>query len=148
MSSIRARAVCVIASRLHAEHGLLPAILLVLTCVIGLADAVGFLKLSHVFVANMTGNVVFFALAISDPEEFSVLASALSINVFLAGALAGGRLGSSGGGVHRARLLAVAAVAEIVRVALAYIAATTASSRDTRDPFGAVVLAKCLKAAG
>src|SRR5271165_279042 len=41
------------------RHGPLPALLLVHTVVTGLVDAVSYLKLGHVFVANMTGNVVF-----------------------------------------------------------------------------------------
>lgn len=47
------------------RHGPLPPLLLVLTVVTGLVDAVSYLELGRVFVANMTGNVVFtgFALA-------------------------------------------------------------------------------------
>lgn len=73
--SIRARAVGVIASWSDAQHGPLPPLPLVLTGVTGLVDAVSFLKLGHVFVANMTGNVVFLGFAISDPQDFSVPAS-------------------------------------------------------------------------
>ena len=38
---------------------LLPALLLALTLVTGLVDAVSYLALGRVFTANMTGNVVF-----------------------------------------------------------------------------------------
>jgi uncharacterized membrane protein YoaK (UPF0700 family) len=120
--SIRARAVGVMTSWSDAQHGPLPILLLVLTCVTGLVDAVSFLKLGHVFVANMTGNVVFLAFAIFDPQNFSVPASAVSIVAFLMGALAGGRLGFSGAGAHRARLLAWATGIEIVLVAAALAA--------------------------
>jgi len=37
------------------------ALLLVLSVVTGLVDAVSYLKLGHIFVANMTGNVLGFA---------------------------------------------------------------------------------------
>ena len=37
----------------------LPGLLLALTAITGLVDAVSYLKLGNVFVANMTGNVVF-----------------------------------------------------------------------------------------
>jgi uncharacterized protein DUF1275 len=40
-------------------HGPLPALMLVLTVVTGVVDAVSILSLGRVFVANMTGNVVF-----------------------------------------------------------------------------------------
>jgi Protein of unknown function (DUF1275) len=47
------------------EHGPLPAILVALTVVTGLVDAVSYLALGHVFVANMTGNVVFLGFALA-----------------------------------------------------------------------------------
>jgi len=36
------------------KHGPLPPLLLILTFVTGLVDAVSYLKLAHVFAANMT----------------------------------------------------------------------------------------------
>src|SRR5258708_23744907 len=75
------------------RYGPLPVLLLVLTMVTGIVDAVSYLKLGHVFVANMTGNVVFLGFAIADPQNFSIPASLVAIGAFLAGALAGGRLG-------------------------------------------------------
>ena len=47
-----------------ARHGPLPLLLIVLTVVTGLVDAVSYLKLGHVFVANMTGNVVLLGLGV------------------------------------------------------------------------------------
>ena len=41
------------------KHGPLPPLLVALTLVTGLVDALSYLVLGHVFVANMTGNVVF-----------------------------------------------------------------------------------------
>jgi hypothetical protein len=41
------------------KFGPLPALLLVLTAVTGVVDATSILALGRVFVANMTGNVVF-----------------------------------------------------------------------------------------
>ena len=48
-----------------AKDGLLPPLLVALTVVTGLVDAFSYLVLGHVFVANMTGNVVFFAFALA-----------------------------------------------------------------------------------
>src|ERR1700716_2756325 len=81
----------------------LVAALLTLTAVTGLIDAVSYLRLGHVFVANMTGNVVFLGFALSDAREFSVPASLLAIAAFLGGAVVGGRMGSRSDH-HRARL--------------------------------------------
>src|SRR5271169_4947480 len=98
---------------LHDErHGPLPLLLLNLTMVTGLVDSVSYLKLGHVFVANMTGNVVFLGFAVADAQDFSIPASLVAIGAFLAGALAGGRLGSSLG-QHRARLVAMASYINI-----------------------------------
>jgi uncharacterized membrane protein YoaK (UPF0700 family) len=102
------------------RHGPLPALLLVLTGVTGLVDAVSYLALGHVFVANMTGNVVFLGFAFADAADFSISAPLLAIAAFLAGALAGGELGSSAG-LHRARLLAIATGLEIALVGSALV---------------------------
>jgi uncharacterized membrane protein YoaK (UPF0700 family) len=66
--------------------------LLILTAVTGLIDAVSYLRMGHVFVANMTGNVVFLGLALEPGSGLSLLASAVAIGGFLAGAVVGGRL--------------------------------------------------------
>src|ERR1700676_1971386 len=90
-----------VTTSLHDDrHGPLPMLLLVLTMITGLVDAVSYLKLGHVFVANMTGNVVFLGFAVAGAQEFSIPASLLAIVGFLAGALVGGRLGASLG-THR-----------------------------------------------
>ena len=89
------------------RHGPLPALLLVLTVITGLVDAVSYLTLGHVFVANMTGNVVFLGFAVAGATDFSIPASVVAIGAFLVGALTGGRLGASTGH-HRGRFLAIA----------------------------------------
>jgi uncharacterized membrane protein YoaK (UPF0700 family) len=105
-----------------ARHGPLPLLLVLLTVVTGLVDAVSYLALGHVFVANMTGNIVFLGFAVVDAEDFSVSASLTAIAAFLFGALAGGRLGGWQG-AHRGRLLAVTLLIEILLVALAFAVA-------------------------
>src|ERR1035438_2245551 len=75
------------------KDGLLPPLLVALTAVTGLVDAFSYLVLGHVFVANMTGNVVFLAFALAGTGGFSALASLVAIACFAAGALAAGRLG-------------------------------------------------------
>jgi len=111
-----------------ARHGPLPPLLMLLTVVTGLVDAVSFLALGRVFVANMTGNIVFLGFAIADAADFSIPASLTAILAFLLGALAGGRLGARLG-VHRGRLLTVTILSEsvLVALALALVLAATAS---------------------
>src|ERR1700691_3991642 len=77
------------------RHGPLPPLLLAMTIVTGLVDAFSYLVLGHVFVANMTGNVVFLGFAVAGTPGFSIGASAAAVASFCFGALAGGRVGKS-----------------------------------------------------
>jgi uncharacterized membrane protein YoaK (UPF0700 family) len=110
------------------DRPLLP-LLFVLTVVTGLVDAVSYLKLGHVFVANMTGNVVFLGFAVAGAQDFSVSASLVAIAAFLAGALAGGRLASSMA-EHRARFFAIAVLAKLVLVGAAFVIAVAMVDDD------------------
>jgi uncharacterized membrane protein YoaK (UPF0700 family) len=121
--SMRARLAATTASWHDERHGPLPPLLLILTLVTGLVDAVSYLKLGHVFVANMTGNVVFLGFAVADAQDFSISASLAAIAAFLLGALAGGRLAVHAR--HRGRLLALATAIELVLVAAALALAMT-----------------------
>ena len=78
----------------HDRDWPLPLFLLGLTLVTGLIDAFSYLALGHVFVANMTGNVVFLAFALAGAPGFSIAASLIALLAFVAGAAIGGRLGS------------------------------------------------------
>ncbi len=66
------------------------AALLTLTAVTGLVDAVSYLRLGRVFVANMTGNVVFLGFSVYPHSGLSAIASLVAIGGFLLGALLGG----------------------------------------------------------
>ena len=79
---------------LTADHayGPLPGLLLLLTVLTGVVDAVSILSLGRVFVANMTGNVVFAAFAVVGAPGFSLSASLFALAGFLVGAYAGGAL--------------------------------------------------------
>src|SRR6266700_1220799 len=69
-----------------------PLILLSMTAVTGMVDAVSVLALGHVFTANMTGNVVFLGFAIGGAAGFSVSRSLMALICFAVGALLGGRM--------------------------------------------------------
>lgn len=103
-------------------------LLLVLTFVTGLVDALSYLNLGHVFVANMTGNVVFLGFAVAGAQGFSIAASVVAIAAFLVGALAGGKLGAIAGG-HRGRYLALATYAKIALIGAALAVSIAASDR-------------------
>ncbi|GHI08093.1 hypothetical protein AQI88_06775 [Streptomyces cellostaticus] len=70
----------------------LVVVLVALTVVSGLIDAVSYLGLGRVFTANMTGNVVVLGFAAAGAPGFSVPHTVTSLAGFLLGAAAGGRL--------------------------------------------------------
>jgi uncharacterized membrane protein YoaK (UPF0700 family) len=113
-----------------ARDGPLPPLLLLLTVVTGLVDAASYLKLGHVFVANMTGNVVFLGFAIAGASGLSIWASLVAIGAFLVGGLAGGRIGHRLA-AHRGQVLRTALATQFVFVAAAVSVA--AASGDTVD---------------
>jgi uncharacterized membrane protein YoaK (UPF0700 family) len=103
-----------------------------LTFVTGVVDAVSYLKLGHVFVANMTGNVVFLGFALAGAAGLSTVASLIAIGFFLLGALAGGWLGARNAH-HRGRLLRAASAAQGPLIIAAVIVAAVASEPLQRD---------------
>ncbi|MFI6382841.1 YoaK family protein [Streptomyces sp. NPDC050658] len=96
----------------------MPALLLLLTFVTGLVDAASFLGLDHVFVANMTGNVVFLGFALAGDTQLSATASLLALGAFVAGAWAGGRIAPRVARREPLFALLVAAHAVLVAAAL------------------------------
>jgi uncharacterized membrane protein YoaK (UPF0700 family) len=94
-------------------HGPLPVLLLVMTAATGLVDAVSVLGLGRVFVANMTGNIVFLGFAVAGAPGFALAASLAALGGFLLGAFAGGALVSARGS-RRGHLLRDAALIETV----------------------------------
>ncbi|MBX7551400.1 DUF1275 domain-containing protein [Streptomyces sp. tea 10] len=91
-------------------------VLLMLTVVSGLIDAVSYLGLGRVFTANMTGNVVVLGFAAAGAPGFSVPHTAASLGCFLLGAVTGGRLAARVGGGSRRRWTQLTLVAEAALV--------------------------------
>ena len=126
----------------HGEHGLLRslaadakfgplrALLLTLTVVTGVVDAVSILALGRVFVANMTGNVVFSAFALVGAPGFSLSASLFALAGFLVGAYVGGTI--IGRAADRGRLVRAGTLAEVLLVALALLIAVLSSDPGVR----------------
>jgi uncharacterized membrane protein YoaK (UPF0700 family) len=104
------------------RHGPLPPLLVGMTVVTGLVDAFSYLVLGHVFVANMTGNVVFLGFALVGAPGFSIGASAVALGSFWVGALVGGTLGSRLG-QHRGNLLTVAVALQAALFAVSVLLA-------------------------
>jgi len=116
-----------IAPRSDSAHGPLGPVLISMTVVTGLVDAFSYLVLGHVFVANMTGNVVLLGFALAGAPGFSVAASVVALLAFAAGALLGGRFAARYGD-HRGRLHSSAAATQAVFLAVAIILAVLTRS--------------------
>jgi uncharacterized membrane protein YoaK (UPF0700 family) len=66
--------------------------LLLLTFSTGIVDAISVLVLGHVFVANMTGNVIFLGFWFAPRTVVDMTAALVAFVSFIAGAVLGGRL--------------------------------------------------------
>jgi uncharacterized membrane protein YoaK (UPF0700 family) len=103
----------------------LAILLLAVTFATGLIDAISYLGLDRVFVANMTGNVVLLGFGLAGAEDLSVVGPFVALVAFVVGAFIGGRV------AHRLpeprwRWLAIAFGAQTVCLAGATIAAAVA----------------------
>jgi uncharacterized membrane protein YoaK (UPF0700 family) len=99
----------------------LEAVLLCLTATTGVIDAVCYLGMGHVLVANMTGNIVFLGLALAGAKGFTISSFLIAIASFLVGAAVGGRLGKVLE-QHRRRWLATASTIQAVLAVVAALA--------------------------
>ena len=103
-------------------------VLLSMTVATGAVDAVSILRLGHVFVANMTGNVVFLGFALAGAAGFSASASLAALGSFIVGAAIGGRYV----GKQPGRALGRVAAAESVLCAGAAVVAVASSGGPAR----------------
>ncbi len=115
------------------RFGPLPPLLVAMTVLTGLVDSFSYLLLGHVFVANMTGNVVFFGFAVAGAQGFSVAASLAALVSFGVGSVFGGRIVARFGH-HRGHHVAVATGTQSLLLAVSVILALVGS-----HPFGSGV---------
>jgi uncharacterized membrane protein YoaK (UPF0700 family) len=123
----------------RSQIGLLVRALLLLTAVTGVVDSVTFLALGRVFVANMTGNVIFLGFAVAGVRGLSLLASTVALAAFLGGAIAGGRLAGRFG-THRGWLFVAGCVATTFLVAVALLVSLTTGRPPTGAPRYALIV--------
>ncbi len=97
--------------------------LIALTLTTGLVDAASYLGLGRVFAANMTGNVVLLGFGIAGAGGLPVVAPLVSLMAFLAGAVAGGVLGTALKDRRRVHLLSTLAIEATLVLAAAVVAA-------------------------
>ncbi|OAN36113.1 YoaK family protein [Mycolicibacterium iranicum] len=96
--------------------------LLLLTFTTGLIDAVSVLVLGHVFVANMTGNVVFLGFWFASHTVVDLTAAVVAFACFMAGTIVGGRLMRALGGNARVWIVTALGVEVALLALLAVLA--------------------------
>jgi uncharacterized membrane protein YoaK (UPF0700 family) len=122
------------------RDGPLPPLLLTLTVVTGLVDATSYLRLGHVFVANMTGNVVFLGFGIAGAGSISIWASLTALGSFLIGGVVGGRIGARWSS-DRGRHLTATTSTELLLVAEALIVVALSTHQiGTGSRYAVIVL--------
>jgi uncharacterized membrane protein YoaK (UPF0700 family) len=94
-------------------------VLVGMTAVTGLVDAVSFLSLGSVFTANMTGNILILAFATARVPGLSVARSLTALIAFFIGAILGGRITALANADSRFRFAAQAFLLEVTFLAAA-----------------------------
>jgi uncharacterized membrane protein YoaK (UPF0700 family) len=121
------------------SHRLTHIALLLLTFATGLVDAVSVLELGHVFVANMTGNVVFLGFWLAPHTVVDVTAALVSLASFVTGAVLGGRLARHLDRETRHWLAVTLSLEVVMLVALSILAGT--GVLDYRDDTKLILIA-------
>jgi uncharacterized membrane protein YoaK (UPF0700 family) len=98
--------------------------LLLLTFATGLADAISVLVLGHVFVANMTGNVIFLGFWFAPYSNVDLTAAVVAFPTFVTGTVLGGRLTRYFGERTRPWLTTALGIEVVTLVALSILAGT------------------------
>jgi uncharacterized membrane protein YoaK (UPF0700 family) len=98
--------------------------LLLLTFATGLADAISILVLGHVFVANMTGNVIFLGFWLAPRTNIDLTAVAVALPTFVCTTIVSGRLFRHFGERTRRWITTVLATEIVLLVALWILAGT------------------------
>ncbi|MFG1694209.1 YoaK family protein [Nonomuraea sp. NPDC049309] len=120
------------------KHGPLPALLVMLSVSSGLVDAVTYLGMNRVFVANVTGNVVFAGFAIAGDPMHEFWAHLLALVSFAAGAWSEGRVARKIEEPRRRLFHLTATHAVLVAAALAVV--LVAGEQDTFPQTALIVL--------
>jgi uncharacterized membrane protein YoaK (UPF0700 family) len=98
------------------------AALLLLTFATGLADAISILVLGHVFVANMTGNVIFLGFWLAPKTSIDLTAVAVALPAFFCTTIVSGRLARHFGERTRAWITTVLATEILLLLTLSILA--------------------------
>jgi uncharacterized membrane protein YoaK (UPF0700 family) len=100
------------------------AALLLLTFATGLADSISILVLGHVFVANMTGNVIFLGFWLAPRTSIDLTAVVVALPTFVCTTILSGRISRHFADRTRTWITSILATEITLLVALAILAGT------------------------
>jgi uncharacterized membrane protein YoaK (UPF0700 family) len=100
------------------------AALLLLTFATGLADSISILVLGHVFVANMTGNVIFLGFWLAPRTSIDLTAVVVALPTFVCTTILSGRISRHFADRTRAWITSILATEITLLVALAILGGT------------------------
>ncbi|OMC38358.1 hypothetical protein A5745_01060 [Mycobacterium sp. IS-2888] len=100
------------------------AALLLLTFATGLADSISILALGHVFVANMTGNVIFLGFWLAPKTSIDLTAVVVALPTFVCTTILSGRLARHFGERTRSWITTVLAAEIVLLIALSILGGT------------------------
>jgi uncharacterized membrane protein YoaK (UPF0700 family) len=100
------------------------AALLLLTLATGLADSISILVLGHVFVANMTGNVIFLGFWLAPRTSIDLTAVVVALPTFICTTIVSGRLSRHFGVRTRPWIVTVLATEIVLLMTLSVLAGT------------------------
>jgi uncharacterized membrane protein YoaK (UPF0700 family) len=100
------------------------AALLLLTFATGLADSISILVLGHVFVANMTGNVIFLGFWLAPRTSIDLTAVVVALPTFICTTIVSGRLSRHFGVRTRPWIVTVLATEIVLLMTLSVLAGT------------------------
>jgi uncharacterized membrane protein YoaK (UPF0700 family) len=117
-------------------------VLLALTALTGIVDAVSYLALGHVFTANMTGNIVLVGFELIGTPGLSAAGGGLALLAFVVGAVLGGRLvrGTIGGQTYRWVSAALVAEGGLLCAAAAVVSGSAQDLSNQAEIYTAIVL--------
>ncbi|MEV6140028.1 YoaK family protein [Nocardia sp. NPDC051990] len=118
-------------------------LMMTLTFVTGVVDAVGYLGLDRVFTGNMTGNIVILGMGVAGADELPVLGPGIALVAFAAGAFASGLLLRKSPPVWQPRTTALLGVGGVV---LAVLVAVLVTVGEHVSEHVQVIVAACIAA--
>ena len=98
--------------------------LLLLTFATGLADSISILVLGHVFVANMTGNVIFFGFWLAPKTNIDLTAVMVALPTFVCTTIVSGRVSRYFGDRTRQWITTILMTEVVLLVALSLLGGT------------------------